>query len=444
MDTKAEPASQTVLAADFVTQLPVVLRPDPARTVIRPYLPAEPDGSGFDLRNNRARRLAERVLALDEQSATFEVERLLSEYSDRYDCVPCVFTRRFNEVNGELIRRCRPGPDRSMLIGAYFCHEYSYEAAALFNPSVVSHPDQNGVSEDEVRLIVSLRAIGEGHVSSVTFRTGIWSPGGALTIDPPHSKSVVPRIEPIGSLAGSTGGVRIICDDRRDLSQCVIFPATPSQRHGIEDLRLVRFCDDDDSVYYMGTYTAYSGVAGRQELLQTQDFQRFDLVPITGAATASKGMALFPRRIDGRYAALGRQDHESLWLAFSQDLREWTQARQIILPMEPWEFTQIGNCGSPIEIEEGWLVLTHGVGAVRNYSIGACLLDRDDPGHLLARLPHPLFRSAPREHAGYVPNVTYSCGSLARGRTLLIPYGIADNFTAFATANLDDLIAAMR
>lgn len=436
-------ASQAVEAADFVQQLPVVLRPDPSKTVIRPYIPAADPRGGADGVNQRAVQIADRVLALDDEAVSAEVERLLAEYSDRYACASCVFTRRFHEVNGELIRRCRPGPDRSLLIGAYFCHEYSYEAAALFNPSVVAHPDQSGLAREEVRLVISLRAVGEGHVSSITFRTGIWSPGRKLEIDPPHPRSVVPHIEPLPGLAERDGGVRIVCDDRHDLSQCVIFPVTPSQRHGLEDLRLVRFVEDDGSVAYLGTYTAYSGHSGRQELLKTSDFYTFDLAPLTGGATASKGLALFPRRISGRYAALGRQDNQSLWFAVSDDVHEWTQAAQVVLPHWPWEFTQIGNCGSPIEIDEGWLVLTHGVGAVRNYAIGACLLDRDDPTRLLARLRLPLLRSAPREHAGYVPNVTYSCGALLHDRTLLLPYGVADNYAAMASLSVDALLAAM-
>lgn len=438
-----ERASETVSAAEFVIQMPVVLKPDPSRTVIRPYLPAANPHGGSDGPSQRARELAERVLALDEASAAGEVNRLLDEYSSRYDCVSCVFTRRFNEVNGELIRRCRPGPDRSLLVGAYFCHEYSYEAAALFNPSVAPHPDQSDLAGEEVRFVMSLRAVGEGHVSSITFRTGIWSPPDGLRMDPPHPRSVVPRIEALPGALDASDAIRIVCDDRHELSQCVLFPATPSQRHGLEDLRLVRFVDDDTSVMFLGTYTAYSGHAGRQELLVTSDFRTFDLAPLTGDATTSKGMALFPRRLAGRYAAIGRQDNQTLWFAQSNNLHVWNAASQLLLPRWPWEFTQMGNCGSPIEIDEGWLVLTHGVGAVRNYAIGACLLDRDEPTRVLARLREPLLRSAPREHAGYVPNVTYSCGGLVKGRSLLLPHGVADNFTAMASVPLDALLAAM-
>lgn len=439
----AEAASNAVAAADFVQQLQVVLRPDPAKTVIRPYVPAADPRSGADGANLRAIQLADRILSLDEETVRIEVIRLLAEYSDRYACASCVFTRRFHEVNGELIRRCSPGPDRSLLIGAYFCHEYSYEAAALFNPSIVAHPDQTGVAEDEVRIIVSLRAIGEGHVSSIAFRTGTWSPGQQLKIDTPHPRSVIPHLETLPGSDQGDDAVRIVCDDRHDLSQTVIFPVTASQRHGIEDLRLVRFVDDDGSIAYLGTYTAYSGHTGRQELLKTADFRVFDLAPLKGEATASKGMALFPRRLSGRFAALGRQDNQTLWFATSDDLHEWTGALQVILPRWPWEFAQMGNCGSPIEIDEGWLVLTHGVGAVRNYAIGACLLDRDDPTRLLARVRAPLLRSAPREHAGYVPNVTYSCGGLLKGRTLLLPYGVADQYSTFASVSVDALLAAM-
>lgn len=234
------------------------------------------------------------------------------------------------------------------------------------------------------------------------------------------------------------------CEDGYNLSEIVIFPSTPSQRNGIEDLRLVRFSDDDGTVTWFGTYTAYSGDGIRQELLRTGDFCSFALDPIRGPAAASKGIALFPRRIGGRYAMLGREDNETISLSFSTDLYEWPTGATIVAPQWPWEFVQIGNCGSPIELDEGWLVLTHGVGAMRNYALGACLLDRDDPSKLLGRMTHPLVRPDATERKGYVPNVAYSCGALLHGRTLVLPYAVADSFTTFATMSVDRLLAAMR
>jgi predicted GH43/DUF377 family glycosyl hydrolase len=233
------------------------------------------------------------------------------------------------------------------------------------------------------------------------------------------------------------------CEDGYSLSETVIFPSTPAQRNGMEDLRLVRFVDDDGAITWFGTYTAYSGGGIRQELLHTRDFRSFGLDPFRGPAGTGKGMALFPRRVDGRYAMLGRADNETISLSFSNDLYEWLTGTTIIAPRWPWEFVQIGNCGSPIELEEGWLVLTHGVGPMRNYALGACLLDRDDPSKLLGRMTWPLIRPDATERKGYVPNVVYSCGALLHGRMLVLPYAVADSFTTFATMPVDRLLAAM-
>jgi predicted GH43/DUF377 family glycosyl hydrolase len=332
---------------------------------------------------------------------------------------------------------------QALLIGAYFSEEYAFEAAALFNPSIVLHPDQTGVAPGAVRFILSLRGVGEGHVSSVTFRTGICRADGAITIDPPSLSAHSPRIEYIPGGNVDDPGVRLICEGEHELSQIVIFPVTPSQRHGIEDVRLVRFTDDDGNISYFGTYTAFSGHTIRQELLHTTDFKTFELTALRGAATANKGMALFPRRIAGRYMMLGRQDHENIWLLSSDDLYDWDGGTKIIAPRWPWEFVQIGNGGSPIEIDEGWLVVTHGVGAVRNYCIGACLLDRDDPSKLLAQTRLPLIRPTPEERYGYVPNIAYTCGAIVHNRTLILPFAVADSVTTFATVPLDLLLAGM-
>ncbi len=429
--------------AEFVTRLPVLLRPDPGRVVIRPYEPAADARAHNPTDRPRAQRIADRVLALDDASVREELDRLAEDYSGRYRDVACVFMQRFHEVSGPIIEKGPVDHDRALLIGGYFSHEYSYEAAALFNPSIVPHPDQSNLPPDTIRFVLSLRGVGEGHISSVTFRTGTCGPAGAVSIDPPSGRSIVPRVEKTPNGAASDSSVRIVCDGGHDLSEVVIFPITPSQRNGIEDVRLVRFIDDDASVTYFGTYTAYSGQAVRQELLRTTDFHTFDLRALEGDATASKGMALFPRRIDGRYAMLGRQDNENLWFLTSDDLYKWDGGVKTVAPRWPWEFVQIGNCGSPIEIDEGWLVVTHGVGVVRNYGIGVCLLDRRDPSKLLARMKRPLLRSDAEERAGYVPNVAYSCGAMVHGRMLVLPYAIADSFTTFATVPLDQLLAAM-
>jgi predicted GH43/DUF377 family glycosyl hydrolase len=265
----------------------------------------------------------------------------------------------------------------------------------------------------------------------------------AITIDPASKRAVSPRIKLIPGGAPDDPGVRLFCEDSHDLSETVIFPVTDRQRHGIEDLRLVRFIDDDGNATYLGTYTAFSGSDSREEMLRTTDFKRIDLTALGGGAVKAKGMALFPRKIAGKYVMLGRQDHENIWLLTSDDLYRWDGGAKLVTPRWPWEFVQMGNCGSPIEIDEGWLVITHGVGAVRNYCIGACLLAKDDPSKVLARVTSPLIRPDAAERYGYVPNVVYSCGALVHGRMLLLPYAIADNVTTFATVQLDALLAAM-
>jgi len=431
-----------VSKAEFVTRLPVILRPDPARMVIRPYTPSDPQR--FEVADHsRAQRIADRVLALDELSLQDELERLLLAFSSRHRDVEMVFLRRFEEVNGLMICPCKVSRDRALLIGSYFCNEYTYEAAALFNPSIVPHPNQSGVPADSTRFVLSLRGVGEGHISSVTFRTGVCNSAGAISIDPPSPRPIVLQTEIIDCDGTSEAGVRMFCDGSHDLSEIVIFPTTPSQRNGIEDVRLVRFQEENGTVTYFGTYTAFSGQAIRQELFRTPDFRTFDLLPLRGDATDSKGMALFPRRIDGKFAMIGRQDNENIWLLASDDVYEWNGGVKIVQPRWPWEFVQIGNCGSPIEIDEGWLLITHGVGSARNYCIGACLLDRNDPSKLLGRVTQPLLRPDADERDGYVPNVMYSCGAMVHGRTLVMPYAVADSYTRFATMSVDRLLAVM-
>lgn len=429
--------------AEFVNRLPVLLRPNPSRVVIRPYLPSTETYKYAVVDRPRAQRIADRVIALDQASLQVELQRILRDFSGRHRDVSSIFMRRFREVEGIVICQCQVSHEQALLIGAHFCNEYSYEAAALFNPSIVPHPDQSNVPENSLRFILSLRGVGEGHISSVTFRTGVCGADGTITINPPSTMPLVLETENIAGDEGPDAGMRIICDGSHDLSEIVIFPTTPSQRCGIEDVRLVRFVDENGRVTYYGTYTAFSGQAVRQELLCTSDFRTFELKPLRGDATGSKGMALFPRRIGGHFAMLGREDNENIWFLTSNDIYDWNGGAKIIEPRWPWEFVQIGNCGSPIEIEEGWLVITHGVGAVRNYCIGACLLDRDDPSKLLARTKLPLLRSDMEEREGYVPNVAYSCGAMVHGRVLVLPYAIADSFTAFATVPLERLLAAM-
>lgn len=415
----------------------LLLRPEPARTVVRPFTPNYPKPFQVEGRS-RTQVIVDRILALDDAELAAEHAEVVESLDSRHRDVDAMLLRRFDDLAPRLSNPDAICPEHRRLIGAYFSEEYAFAAAALFNPSAVALPDQVGAPEGGVRFLISLRGIGEGHVSSVAFRTGSWTPGGALTLDAECAGAVPPIIK-----EDADGAVTLDCAGVRELSELVIFPVLPRQRQGIEDVRLVRFVEEDGTAVYHGTYTAFSGADARPELLTTGDFQRFQMRPLTGDAAQAKGMALFPRRIGGRFTMLGRQDSENIWLHSSDDLLRWEGGTSIVPPRYPWEFVQMGNCGSPIELDEGWLVLTHGVGTVRNYCMGACLLDRDDPSKLLARTPKPILEPTPDERDGYVPNVVYSCGPLLHGRDLLIPYGVADEFTAFASCKVDDLLAAM-
>ncbi|MDY7523413.1 glycoside hydrolase family 130 protein [Sphingomonas sp. 10B4] len=418
----------------------VILRPDPSRTVVRPFSLEYP--KAFQVEGqSRTQAIVDRVMTLDAAGLAAELAITIDSLDERHRDVDAMLVRRYEEIAATLAERPTANTAQQRLIGAYFSEEYSYEAAALFNPSAVLAHDQSTAPEGGVRFIVSLRGIGEGHVSSVAFRSGSWVPGGRIAIDPPSLVAVPPIIEGDSVAAGAVVTLRV--DRSRDISETVLFPVLPSQHQGIEDLRLVRFTEDDGTTTYHGTYTAFSGSTARPELLSGDGSETFIMRALTGDAAGAKGMALFPRRVGGQYVMLGRQDSESIWLHRSDDILHWEGGGKIVSPRYPWEYVQMGNCGSPIEVDEGWLVFTHGVGTVRNYCVGACLLDKADPSKLLARTPEPILRPSPDERDGYVPNVVYSCGALALGRDILLPYGVADNFTAFATTTVDRLLSAM-
>ena len=375
-------------------------------------------------------------MALDAATRDRMLCLLQESMETRHRNVDNVFLRRFEEVKGDLGVEVTDQRER-LLFGAYFSQEYAFEAAALFNPSIVAVPDQDP-NDDSIRFILSLRGVGEGHISSVTFRTGTWDAGTGLVVDPPSAQGVPPRIE-----SDNEGWVRMRADDSQDVSQTVIFPILPSQRKGVEDLRLVRFTDHDGTQSVIGTYTAFDGSNARAELLRGVDERTYEMRALTGDMAGYKGMALFPRRLDGKFAMLGRQDSENLWLLYSDDLYTWNKGTRIMGPEYPWEFVQIGNCGSPIEIDEGWLVFTHGVGMIRGYCVGACLLDKQDPTKVLARTASPLLFPSAEQRGGYVPNVTYSCGALLHKRSILLPYAIGDEYSAFAVGAVDDLLGVM-
>lgn len=424
---------------DIMHHSDLILRPDPARTVLRPFDLVDPEGYGNQGRS-RMQRIADRVLALDDEAFEREFSRVSNSLAERHRDVKKVMARRFAEVKVEADCAAVEG-DRALLVGGYFLQEYAFEAAALFNPSMVLHPDQSNLKDGQVRFALSLRGIGEGHLSSVTFRVGTWGPDEGFVVEDASPIASTPRIDK-GS-ADDDGGVQVTCEDSTNVSESVLFPITPSQSRGIEDMRLVLLREDDGTQRALGTYTAYNGSDARVELMEAEDYNTFTLRKMTGSAAKAKGIAIFPRRINGRYAALGRQDSENIWFLTSDSLTHWDGGEKVICPKYFWEYVQMGNCGSPIEIEEGWLVLTHGVGSVRNYCIGVALLDRDDPTKVLGRRPLPLVHPSPKERDGYVPNVVYSCGGMVHDRTLLLPYGVADNFTAFAHVALDDLLATL-
>ena len=478
-----------------VERIGPTLAPDRSRVLMRPFNPAA---------ESSARRIVAQVMALPEADIPRLLGEVLGEFGRRHDALERYFEKRYQQVRPLLDGDREPSAARQALLGAYFTNEYSPESAALFNPSIVPHPDQTGLRAGELRFIMSLRATGEGHISSITFREGIIDAQHRVTLVPPVAFATEPArvpnaiyetalfarklaeagvqnrfcrsvLEQLGAtftmerlhetltserarseetpavadraarglqlLAESNYEVRF--DPAQPVSQRVIFPSSPSQSNGIEDARFVRFEGEDGKIVYYATYSAYDGKIVLPQLLETHDFVHFKFNTLNGPAVQNKGMALFPRLIDGRYAMLSRQDDDNILLMFSDNIHFWHKAARLLAPAQPWEFIKIGNCGSPIETDAGWLVLSHGVGAMRKYCIGAFLLDREDPSRVLGRLRQPLLSANAAEREGYVPNVVYTCGSILHDRQLLIPYAMSDSATSFASVALDELLAAM-
>ena len=412
---------------------------DPTRVVVRPFQLAW-QASGADL--SRVQKLAKDVMSLDTRTVRAELSVVLADFADRHWQIENVFDQRYLEIEPKLeLEGVKLRRDTKRLIGAYFCHEYSYAAAALMNPSVVRHPDQSGLRDQSVRILMSMRAVGEGHISTIVFREGIVSAGHQIDLlpQPPIATAAMLRGNP--EQLGKVTSVYRHADS--PISGTVIFPVTEAQRNGLEDLRLVEFTHDNGKREWIGTYTAYSGRGITSELLRTDDFREFTLSTLTGAAAVNKGMALFPRQINGQYYMIGRQDGKNLYLLQSPSLDHWEGGDLLVEPYYPWEFVQIGNCGAPLELDEGWLVLTHGVGAMRKYAIGAVLLDKDDPGKLIGRTSVPLLSAADEDREGYVPNVVYTCGAIIVGDDLFLPYAIADSSICFAFFPIKQILARM-
>ncbi|SRR5579871_284081 len=428
----------------------VVLRGDPGFVLARPFHPMGAE---------RVQKICSRILALPDSEVASLLGQVLAEFGERHRNIRESFRRNYRTLHVRPVTEAKMSEERELLLGAFFTHEYSLEAAALFNPSIVPHPDQSGIAAGSTRFILSLRATGEGHISSITFRTGVVDAGNQIAIDPPGRYRIEPEIvnsegrtvEPPGSvaehapgevqaMAGSNYEVRF--DAGSKLPERVLFPMTRAQSNGIEDARFVRFDDGAERTYY-ATYTAYDGRRIEPQLLQTSDFLHFKFGTLKGPAARNKGMALFPRKIGGFYAMIGRRDGENLYVLFSEDVESWPTAERILEPAFPWEFIQMGNCGSPIETEAGWLVLSHGVGPMRKYCMGGFLLDLADPRKVIGRMKTPFLEAEGSERDGYVPNVIYSCGSILHGRELILPFAISDSETHFATVPVDDLLASM-
>ena len=425
----------------FVNRQALFLRPDPARVVVRPFKPATEPRDLNPTDKSRANHIVERVLGLDPAVAAQQLAEVLENFDGRHRNLLAIFENRANEMEEAFTDHSVFSRTQRQLVGAYFLNEYSFEAAALFNPSIVLHPDQSGAPEGGCRFILSLRAVGEGHISSLTFRSGFIAADGNVSVDPSARLATVPQVAK--RTTGSDGEiVELIFKPDEDISERLIFPVTLAQSNGIEDARFVEFSDAGETTYY-ATYTAYNGQMIRSELLETKDFLTYTLTPLKGTAARNKGMGLFPRKVNGRYAMIGRQDNENLYLIYSDDLYTWDGGVPIIKPLFPWEFVQIGTCGSPIELDEGWLLLTHGVGPVRRYAIGAVLLDKNDPSKVLARSREPLIRPEASEREGYVPNVVYTCGAMRHGDLIILPYAICDTFSNFATIKIAALLASM-
>jgi predicted GH43/DUF377 family glycosyl hydrolase len=478
-----------------VNRAKITLYPDCKRVLVRPF---------HLMSGRRASEICARVMALSEAEVDKLLGQLWAEFGGRHKNIREFFRRRFDEARPYLLSDLAISEERSLLVGGYFTHEYSFEAAALFNPSIVPHPDQSHLAAGSQRFVLSLRATGEGHISSTTFRTGVVDSDGRVVIDAPTRYGLEPARVPNASfekclferklrelnligafsrevlkllgesftleelrtsirlaanqlrvhdletekvanktlaLAQSCFEVQFDSDSR--FSERVLFPSTAAQSHGIEDARFVLFHGEDGTRTYYATYTAYDGKLIQPQFLETPDFLHFKFTTLNGPAVQNKGMALFPRKIKGLYAMLGRQDYENIYLMFSDHLHFWRTKELLLGPRFPWEFVQVGNCGSPLETEAGWLVLSHGVGPMRKYCIGAFLLDRDDPAKVIGRLSDPLIAPNGDEREGYVPNVVYCCGSLLHGGQLIIPYGTSDHATTFATVALDEILNAM-
>lgn len=467
---------------------------DPRR-VIAKYLNL---GSG-----TREERIIGRILSIPEDDCQGLVDEVLEEFSGRHRDIGEILLSNFNCVKHHLKNPEELSQERRLLIGAYFTHEYSVESTALFNPSIVPHIDQSGLPPRSLRFIISLRAIGEGHISSIVFRSGVIDKDNNILMDPLSPFLEMPRVElnPVYDVhtfllkLSEMGVLNETCQAIFDMlpkrfhyrqlmegieriralqseglsfsetvkiiewvaksnyeetfrqesliAERVIFPVSRDESNGIEDARFVKFTDDDGEIIYFATYTAYNGHSILPMLIETKDFVTFNMCTLNGKAAVGKGMALFPRKINGKYTVVSRQDGENLFIMQSDNIHFWDEKELLKVPEETWELLQVGNCGSPIETEHGWILLTHGVGYMRKYCIGVVLLDLHDPSKIIGSLRDPLIFPREDEREGYVPNVVYTCGALIHNGELIIPYAVSDTSSGIATVKLDNLMQGM-
>jgi predicted GH43/DUF377 family glycosyl hydrolase len=481
-----------------VHRKPLRFSPDPKRIIARFFFPGP---------ESRVQSIIQRIQEMPDQAAQLVLNQSLRDFSARHRNISRIYQKHFDRARDIMAGRNGNMDElpeyKKMLIGAYFTNEYSIESAAFFNPSMVEDPDQTGLQEGQKRVIISFRATGEGHISSIVFRGGVLDQQNNLELTPAGSlvdeaeairnfvyqketfcnklhemhtedsivkqvmdklrfefdynelhnaiEATIREINPdyqqkkmlqtITWLADSHYEISFSLDTA--ISERVIFPIAAAESNGIEDARFVKFTDNDGSVRYYSTYTAYNGFTIMPKLIETKDFYHFNFMPIHGENAQNKGMALFPRKIKGKYAMLSRLDGINNYIMFSEDINLWDKAIKIQGPKFPWEFIQIGNCGSPIETEYGWLVITHGVGTMRKYSLGATLLDLDDPTKVIGQLSEPMLSPNEEEREGYVPNVVYSCGSIIHNDELVIPYAMSDTSSTFATIPMDELFSRL-
>jgi len=479
----------------LVKRRSTLLNAESARVINRPHIPGD---------KARTIELIERVSKLSDDDVHSLVEGVFQDFAGRHRNFREALLKNFDRIARYVPEDIALSSDKELLLGAYSTAEYSVEAAALFNPSIVSYPDQSGVEKGSERFIMSFRATGEGHVSSIEFRTGIVDENADIYFDPVSRYVATPethtdllydnlhfrqKLEDMGVRARiirhlleqlddlftfddletqiqslrsrkfrvvdkqhaidsalwlARSNYEVVFGADEQVSERVIFPVTENESSGIEDARFVRFLDDDGSVVYYATYTAYNGFDILPQILETTDFLTFKMHTLSGKAAQNKGMALFPRKINGKYVMLSRQDGVNNYIMSSDNIRHWNDAQLLQVPAHPFEYIQVGNCGSPVETPEGWLALFHGVGPMRRYSIWAELLDLDDPGVVIGRLDDPILTPDEHEREGYVPNVVYSCGCMIHGDTLIVPYGIADQRCRVATGSVSEFLSRLK